>query len=85
MNGTYKAPIKGYYKIDAVVKKAIPTGELETVENLDRKWWQVWKPKVVVREKMIYETIIEGSSVEYLEAGQKIEINVSRIAGERNE
>jgi hypothetical protein len=79
MNGTYKAPIKGYYKIDVVVRKAIPTGELETVENLDRKWWQVWKPKMIVREKMIYETIIDESSVEYLEAGQKIEINVSRI------
>jgi hypothetical protein len=79
MNGTYKAPIKGYYKIDVVVKKAIPTGELETVENLDRKWWQVWKPKMVVREKIIYETIIEGSSVEYLEAGQKVEFKATRI------
>lgn len=58
----YRAPTSGYYTTRAVMTRYRGTGKFETVRNIDRRWFQFWKPKTVTQE--IYERIEEKNGIE---------------------
>lgn len=79
---TYKAPLSGTYSISIASSRAIATGNFETVSNPDRKWYQIWKPKTIVREIYRYEHIMYDQTFKTLKLGDRVEIQIDRIAGE---
>jgi hypothetical protein len=48
--GVYTVPVTGYYRLSATVVRYTPTGEYETIRNPYRKWFQVWKQKIITKK-----------------------------------
>jgi len=61
--------------------------EFETIENKDRKWWQLWKPRMVTRE--IFDRVTFWDELEKkLEKGEVIEpftVLIAKPKGEKND
>lgn len=75
----YNLPLDGYYYINMACSVSRPTGEYELVDDEKRKWYQFWKPKKILKEKYIFEKIIDGASTQYIKKDHKLEFQVQRI------
>lgn len=71
----YNAYLPGFYIISSKLYTTIPTGNTILVKNLDKYWFQFWKPDII--EQAEYKTILsyEGSEVKYLNVGETIYSN----------
>ena len=54
---TFKIPSSGFYQVSEKRFISKPTGQYEYVKNMDKKWYQFWKPSKIRQE------IIEGIMV----------------------
>jgi hypothetical protein len=81
----YKAPISGTYSVKTHFVKFIPTGEFETVNNENRKWWQMWKPKTVTRQKFLREVVELAPAYVTMNEGDDVgtRLFIERIASDK--
>lgn len=63
----YQAPISGNYEV--CISFFQPTNEFEIVPNTNRKWWQFWKAKTIVRRKY---KLVSNKTMVQAERGQSI-------------
>ena len=62
----------GYYRVSASMIHYKPTGKFHEVPNLDRRWFEFWKPKTVTQE--IYEQVgdMSGTQIKFYNKGEVI-------------
>lgn len=75
-DGKYAAPSSGWYTVKAEVFTFTPTGEYETILNPDKKWWQFWKKRYIIREIYKTEKSLTGSEVRLLAEGEIIDVPI---------
>jgi hypothetical protein len=81
-NGTFTVPKTGLYRVSAETYHTVNTGRFELQENFGRRWYQFWKPKLVMREVVEVVKVPCGMEVKHLNAGQEVSMAViERIGG----
>jgi hypothetical protein len=76
MNQRFIAPIAGYYKVKGSCTTMVPTGKFETINNPDRKWWQLWKPRIITNEIMKKKEGAPFDQIVYLQRWEEIDIEL---------
>ena len=76
-------PVKGAYKLSLNAYKRMPTGRFEMQTNINRKWWQIWKPKMILSE--VYDIIPikdqnDMNHMIYLREGEVVCFNTVRLS-----
>lgn len=70
--GPYKAPVDGIYNISTTIVTYTATGEFEEVRNFNRKWWQFWKPKIIIQEIYRANEPVKTHKQVFLKAGEEV-------------
>lgn len=68
----YSAPISGKYLLSFNFVERVPTGKFELQKNSGRKWYQFWKPKMVLREVYELKELPQHNEVKELKKGEKV-------------
>lgn len=78
----YSAPIGGKYILKYNLIESVPTGKFELQKNIERKWYQFWKPKMVLREVYESKGLYQCHEIKDLKKGEEV-ILVNKFQIER--
>lgn len=74
----YCAAEAAFYEVATQEPKTKATGNMLTVSNPDRKWFQFWKPKQIQTAEYVTVSEWSGKETFWLEKGECIETTVCR-------
>lgn len=70
----YSAPISGKYILKFNLIESVPTGKFELQKNIDRKWFQFWKAKMVLREVYESKGLYQYQEIKELKKGEEVSL-----------
>lgn len=76
----YLAPKTGYYQVASYAYKSVPTGRRVKEKNYGRRWWQLWKPKMIEVDEYKIVAVSNGKSRTVLAfEGDQIELGAEYL------
>lgn len=75
----YSVPKSGFYKVSAKFARFEKTENLVEQVNHNRKWFQFWKPKMILTTEYKLIETLDANEIRFLKEGDVVSSPIFRI------